>query len=139
MWQDQVVKEDSVEAVGEQLKVYHQQYQDKSWEYDLLYEEYTRTSQVRRHCLPHGLPWHPLIAGSHAAVRRGEQRWGTRCAFCLLEGTAHRTGFEEGGCFGCSKDTAALGKGREGMQMGRNLPKSSPASSALPFLFRSCR
>lgn len=44
--QDQVVKEDSVEAVGEQLKVYHQQYQDKSWEYDLLYEEYTRTSQV---------------------------------------------------------------------------------------------
>ncbi|KAM7081576.1 LOW QUALITY PROTEIN: phosphatidylinositol 3-kinase regulatory subunit beta [Ciconia maguari] len=42
---DQVVKEDSVEAVGEQLKVYHQQYQDKSWEYDLLYEEYTRTSQ----------------------------------------------------------------------------------------------
>uniref|UniRef100_A0A8C6J2R6 Uncharacterized protein n=1 Tax=Melopsittacus undulatus TaxID=13146 RepID=A0A8C6J2R6_MELUD len=54
--QDQVVKEDSVEAVGEQLKVYHQQYQDKSWEYDLLYEEYTRTSQVHRHCLPPGLP-----------------------------------------------------------------------------------
>lgn len=45
-----------MEAVGEQLKVYHQQYQDKSWEYDLLYEEYTRTSQVRGHCLPHGLP-----------------------------------------------------------------------------------
>ncbi|XP_034611075.1 phosphatidylinositol 3-kinase regulatory subunit beta isoform X1 [Trachemys scripta elegans] len=43
--QDQLVKEDSVEAVGEQLKVYHQQYQDKSREYDLLYEEYTRTSQ----------------------------------------------------------------------------------------------
>ncbi|XP_075759041.1 phosphatidylinositol 3-kinase regulatory subunit beta isoform X2 [Pelodiscus sinensis] len=43
--QDQVVKEDSVEAVGEQLKVYHQQYQDKSREYDLLYEEYTRTLQ----------------------------------------------------------------------------------------------
>ncbi|XP_026526593.1 phosphatidylinositol 3-kinase regulatory subunit beta [Notechis scutatus] len=43
--EDQVVKEDSVEAVGEQLKVYHQQYQDKSREYDLLYEEYTRTSQ----------------------------------------------------------------------------------------------
>ncbi|XP_074834283.1 phosphatidylinositol 3-kinase regulatory subunit beta isoform X3 [Carettochelys insculpta] len=43
--QDQVVKEGSVEAVGEQLKVYHQQYQDKSREYDLLYEEYTRTSQ----------------------------------------------------------------------------------------------
>nr|XP_056723531.1 phosphatidylinositol 3-kinase regulatory subunit beta [Euleptes europaea] len=43
--QDQVVKEDSVEAVGEQLRAYHQQYQDKSREYDLLYEEYTRTSQ----------------------------------------------------------------------------------------------
>ncbi|XP_069864326.1 phosphatidylinositol 3-kinase regulatory subunit beta isoform X2 [Dipodomys merriami] len=41
----QVVKEDSVEAVGAQLKVYHQQYQDKSREYDQLYEEYTRTSQ----------------------------------------------------------------------------------------------
>ncbi|MGH0166512.1 UNVERIFIED_CONTAM: hypothetical protein FKN15_052540 [Acipenser sinensis] len=43
--QDQVVKEDSIEAVGEQLKVYHQQYQEKSKEYDILYEEYTRTSQ----------------------------------------------------------------------------------------------
>ncbi|XP_048198529.1 phosphatidylinositol 3-kinase regulatory subunit beta [Perognathus longimembris pacificus] len=43
--QDQVVKEDSVEAVGAQLKIYHQQYQDKSREYDQLYEEYTRTSQ----------------------------------------------------------------------------------------------
>ncbi|XP_036409814.1 phosphatidylinositol 3-kinase regulatory subunit gamma-like [Megalops cyprinoides] len=43
--QDQVVKEDNVEAVGEQLKVYHEQYQEKSREYDTLYEEYTRTSQ----------------------------------------------------------------------------------------------
>ncbi|XP_067219254.1 phosphatidylinositol 3-kinase regulatory subunit beta isoform X2 [Chanodichthys erythropterus] len=43
--QDQVVKEDSIEAVGEQLKVYHEQYQEKSHEYDVLYEEYTRTSQ----------------------------------------------------------------------------------------------
>uniref|UniRef100_A0A8C8M815 Uncharacterized protein n=1 Tax=Oncorhynchus tshawytscha TaxID=74940 RepID=A0A8C8M815_ONCTS len=43
--QDQVVKEDNVEAVGEQLKVYHEQYQEKSREYDVLYEEYTRTSQ----------------------------------------------------------------------------------------------
>lgn len=46
--QDQVVKEDSIEAVGEQLKVYHEQYQEKSREYDVLYEEYTRTSQVGR-------------------------------------------------------------------------------------------
>uniref|UniRef100_A0A674ED75 Phosphoinositide-3-kinase, regulatory subunit 2 (beta) n=1 Tax=Salmo trutta TaxID=8032 RepID=A0A674ED75_SALTR len=43
--QEQLVKEDSTEAVGEQLKVYHEQYQEKSWEYDMLYEEYTRTSQ----------------------------------------------------------------------------------------------
>lgn len=58
-----------MEAVGEQLKVYHQQYQDKSWEYDLLYEEYTRTSQVRG---PMGCPnitdhWQP-----HTAQRRAE-------------------------------------------------------------------
>ncbi|NXY38940.1 P85B kinase, partial [Pomatorhinus ruficollis] len=44
--QDQVVKEDSVEAVGEQLKVYHQQYQDKSWEYDLLYEDWQAASSA---------------------------------------------------------------------------------------------
>ncbi|XP_072261231.1 phosphatidylinositol 3-kinase regulatory subunit beta [Pyxicephalus adspersus] len=43
--QDQIVKEDSVEAVGEQLKVYNQQYRDKSREFDSLYEEYTRTTQ----------------------------------------------------------------------------------------------
>lgn len=42
----QLVKENSIEEVGEQLKVYHEQYQDKSREYDSLYEEYTRTSQV---------------------------------------------------------------------------------------------
>nr|XP_033812774.1 phosphatidylinositol 3-kinase regulatory subunit beta isoform X1 [Geotrypetes seraphini]XP_033812775.1 phosphatidylinositol 3-kinase regulatory subunit beta isoform X1 [Geotrypetes seraphini] len=43
--QDQIVKENSVEAVGEQLKVYHQQYQEKNREYDILYDEYTRTLQ----------------------------------------------------------------------------------------------
>lgn len=41
-----MVKENSIEEVGEQLKVYHEQYQEKSREYDSLYEEYTRTSQV---------------------------------------------------------------------------------------------
>ncbi|XP_057713124.1 phosphatidylinositol 3-kinase regulatory subunit beta isoform X2 [Corythoichthys intestinalis] len=41
----QLVKENSIEEVGEQLKVYHEQYQEKSREYDTLYEEYTRTSQ----------------------------------------------------------------------------------------------
>uniref|UniRef100_A0A667ZHF7 Phosphoinositide-3-kinase, regulatory subunit 2 (beta) n=1 Tax=Myripristis murdjan TaxID=586833 RepID=A0A667ZHF7_9TELE len=40
-----LVKENSIEEVGEQLKVYHEQFQEKSREYDSLYEEYTRTSQ----------------------------------------------------------------------------------------------
>lgn len=44
--QDQVVKEDNIEAVGKKLHEYHQQYQEKNREYDRLYEEYTRTSQV---------------------------------------------------------------------------------------------
>lgn len=43
--QDQVVKEDSIEAVGEQLRVYNRQYEEKNHEYDALYEKYTRTSQ----------------------------------------------------------------------------------------------
>ncbi|XP_028317889.1 phosphatidylinositol 3-kinase regulatory subunit alpha isoform X2 [Gouania willdenowi] len=43
--QDQVVKEDNIEAVGRKLCEYHQQYQEKNKEYDRLYEEHTRTSQ----------------------------------------------------------------------------------------------
>ncbi|XP_067264540.1 phosphatidylinositol 3-kinase regulatory subunit alpha isoform X1 [Chanodichthys erythropterus] len=43
--QDQVVKEDNIEAVGKKLHEYHQQFQEKNREYDRLYEEYTRTSQ----------------------------------------------------------------------------------------------
>ncbi|XP_030625561.1 phosphatidylinositol 3-kinase regulatory subunit alpha isoform X1 [Chanos chanos] len=43
--QDQVVKEDNIDAVGKKLHEYHQQYQEKNKEYDRLYEEYTRTSQ----------------------------------------------------------------------------------------------
>ncbi|XP_077062465.1 phosphatidylinositol 3-kinase regulatory subunit alpha isoform X1 [Siphateles boraxobius] len=43
--QDQVVKEDNIEAVGKKLHEYHQQFQEKNKEYDRLYEEYTRTSQ----------------------------------------------------------------------------------------------
>uniref|UniRef100_A0A8C1DEL4 Phosphatidylinositol 3-kinase regulatory subunit alpha n=3 Tax=Cyprinus carpio TaxID=7962 RepID=A0A8C1DEL4_CYPCA len=43
--QDQVVKEDNIDAVGKKLHEYHQQYQEKNREYDRLYEEYTRTSQ----------------------------------------------------------------------------------------------
>lgn len=41
-----MVKEDNIEAVGRKLCEYHQQYQEKNKEYDHLYEEYTRTSQV---------------------------------------------------------------------------------------------
>uniref|UniRef100_A0A7N5K830 Phosphoinositide-3-kinase regulatory subunit 3 n=1 Tax=Ailuropoda melanoleuca TaxID=9646 RepID=A0A7N5K830_AILME len=43
--QDQLVKEDNIDAVGKKLQEYHSQYQEKSKEYDRLYEEYTRTSQ----------------------------------------------------------------------------------------------
>ncbi|XP_077306860.1 phosphatidylinositol 3-kinase regulatory subunit gamma [Lithobates pipiens] len=43
--QDQLVKEDSIDAVGKKLQEYHGQFQDKSREYDRLYEEYTKTSQ----------------------------------------------------------------------------------------------
>lgn len=42
------MKEDNIEAVGKKLYEYHQQYQEKNREYDRLYEEYTRTSQVCR-------------------------------------------------------------------------------------------
>ena len=41
------MKEDNIEAVGRKLCEYHQQFQEKNKEYDRLYEEYTRTSQVR--------------------------------------------------------------------------------------------
>lgn len=41
-----MVKEDNIDAVGKKLHEYHQQYQEKNREYDRLYEEYTRTSQV---------------------------------------------------------------------------------------------
>ncbi|XP_030061400.1 phosphatidylinositol 3-kinase regulatory subunit gamma isoform X1 [Microcaecilia unicolor] len=43
--QDQLVKEDNIDAAGKKLQEYHCQYQEKSKEYDRLYEEYTRTSQ----------------------------------------------------------------------------------------------
>ncbi|XP_040190849.1 phosphatidylinositol 3-kinase regulatory subunit gamma-like [Rana temporaria] len=43
--QDQLVKEDNIDAVGKKLQEYHGQFQDKSREYDRLYEEYTKTSQ----------------------------------------------------------------------------------------------
>lgn len=45
------MKEDNIDAVGKKLQEYHNQYQEKSKEYDRLYEEYTKTSQVRTHSL----------------------------------------------------------------------------------------
>lgn len=44
------MKEDSIEAVGKKLQEYHSYYQEKSKEYDRLYEEYTKTSQVSAIC-----------------------------------------------------------------------------------------
>ncbi|XP_023194778.1 phosphatidylinositol 3-kinase regulatory subunit gamma isoform X1 [Xiphophorus maculatus] len=43
--QDQLVKEDNIDAVGKKLQEYHSQYQEKSKEYDRMYEEFTKTSQ----------------------------------------------------------------------------------------------
>ncbi|KAM4604728.1 phosphatidylinositol 3-kinase regulatory subunit gamma-like [Polymixia lowei] len=43
--QEQLVKEDSVDVAGRKLKEYHSQYQEKSKEFDRLYEAFTKTSQ----------------------------------------------------------------------------------------------
>ncbi|MEE6458453.1 hypothetical protein FKM82_000293 [Ascaphus truei] len=43
--QDQVVKEDNIEAVGKKLREYNLQFEEKNQEYDKMYEDYTRTSQ----------------------------------------------------------------------------------------------
>lgn len=128
MWQDQVVKEDSVEAVGEQLKVYHQQYQDKSWEYDLLYEEYTRTSQVR------------VPGGTHGAQRAEAGHPLPHLSAPGFQGAPQTTGFEVGDILTALRTVLDGEGGGKGLQTGRNLPKSSP----LPQLstlseFRSCR
>lgn len=64
-----------MEAVGAQLKVYHQQYQDKSREYDQLYEEYTRTSQVPQAC----------TRGETQARRGGGEAIGTAVCFQVTE------------------------------------------------------
>lgn len=64
-----------MEAVGAQLKVYHQQYQDKSREYDQLYEEYTRTSQVPQAC----------TRGETQAWRGGGEAVGTAVCFQVTE------------------------------------------------------
>lgn len=44
----QVAMEVDIDAVGEQLKIFHDQYKEKSQEYDRLFEELNQTSQVQR-------------------------------------------------------------------------------------------
>lgn len=41
------MKEDSVDVAGRKLKEVHSQYQEKSKEFDCLYEAFTKTSQVK--------------------------------------------------------------------------------------------
>lgn len=41
------MKEDSVDVTGRKLKEVHSQYQEKSKEFDRLYEAFTKTSQVK--------------------------------------------------------------------------------------------
>lgn len=68
------MKEDNIEAVGRKLCEYHQQYQEKNKEYDRLYEEYTRTSQVR--CSPEpsqaGIHTRWLTANGSSACRKSK-------------------------------------------------------------------
>lgn len=40
-----------IDAVGEQLRIFQDQYKEKSKEYDHLYEKFNQTSQVQQH--PH--------------------------------------------------------------------------------------
>lgn len=75
--QDQVVKEDSIEAVGKKLHEYNLQFQEKSREYDRLYEDYTRTSQVScTEC-------QPINSGSRSHVSGTRVTLGV-ALFCIL-------------------------------------------------------
>lgn len=76
------MKEDNIEAVGRKLCEYHQQYQEKNKEYDRLYEEYTRTSQVRRSLTP---DWHRYF---HRGI------WILKPLFILQEIQMKRTAIE---------------------------------------------
>ncbi|XP_031159795.1 phosphatidylinositol 3-kinase regulatory subunit gamma-like isoform X2 [Sander lucioperca] len=44
-YQQQVVMEVDIDAVGEQLRIFQDQYKEKSKEYDLLFEKFNQTSQ----------------------------------------------------------------------------------------------
>ncbi len=38
-----------IDAVGEQLRIFQDQYKEKSKEYDCLYEKFNQTFQVKQH------------------------------------------------------------------------------------------
>lgn len=44
------VNEDSVDVAGRKLKEVHSQYQEKTKEFDRLYDAFTKTSQVQTGC-----------------------------------------------------------------------------------------
>lgn len=46
MVQQQIVMEVDTDAVGEQLRIFQDQFKEKSKEYDRLFEEFNQTSQV---------------------------------------------------------------------------------------------
>lgn len=46
--QQQVVMEVDINAIGEQLRIFQDQYKEKSKEYDRLFEEFNETSQVQQ-------------------------------------------------------------------------------------------
>lgn len=45
------MREDSVDVAGRKLKEVHSQYQEKTKEFDRLYEAFTKTSQVKKNVL----------------------------------------------------------------------------------------
>lgn len=49
----QVVMEVDIDAVGQQLRIFQDQYKEKSKEYDHLYEMFNQTAQVQ----PHPIHW----------------------------------------------------------------------------------
>lgn len=65
--QQQVVMEANIDAVGEQLRTFQDQYEEKSKEYDHLFEEFNQTSQVQQHpkhwetCFYQESLWFPVI------------------------------------------------------------------------------
>ncbi|XP_075901286.1 phosphatidylinositol 3-kinase regulatory subunit gamma-like [Nelusetta ayraudi] len=86
--QDQLVKEDNIDAVGKKLQEYHSQFQDKSKEYDRLYEEYTKTSQeiqMKRTAIEAFNETIKIFEEQCHTQERHSRDYVERC--CLLEGS----------------------------------------------------